>query len=67
MTKKHFIALADTIKANRLSNKAPYNLFCDEEIEVLAGFCASTNPRFNRERWIGYINGVNGKNGGKVK
>ena len=59
MTKKHFIALADQIKNDkRISSPAA--------IEALADFCESQNPRFNRERWFGYINGTNGINGGKV-
>lgn len=65
MTKKHFIALADWMK-----NHAGENYrggFTSAHIESLANFCASQNPRFNRERWIGYINGECGKNGGKVK
>jgi hypothetical protein len=63
MTKKHFIALADAIKT--------YNALQDEStisepvIEALTDFCAAQNPRFNRERWLGYVAGTNGKNGGK--
>ena len=30
----------------------------------LTGYCHEQNPRFNRERWIGYIKGENGPNGG---
>ena len=60
MSKKHFIALADHIK----TSTAP---FTTEHLEVLAGFCKSQNGRFNRERWLGYIRGENGPNGGKVK
>ena len=62
MTKKHFIALADMlITANTLAG----NPFEQIHIEFLADFCASQNPNFNRERWLGYIAGTNGKNGGK--
>jgi hypothetical protein len=68
MTKKHFIALADAIRVhqekqyrNGVIEQAPYL------IDTLADFCAGQNPRFNRDRWIGYIQGTNGKNGGKVK
>lgn len=59
MTKKHFIALADKIKANRVA-------FTDSAVASLAGFCEEQNPRFNRHRWLGYIAGTNGRNGGKV-
>jgi len=37
----------------------------DTMTRVLADFCESQNPKFNRERWLGYIAGTNGKNGGK--
>ena len=62
MTKKHFIALVDTVKDIKARK-------CNMErtIELLADFCASQNPRFKRERWISYVNGECGKNGGKVK
>lgn len=75
MTKRDFIALADTIKAQQTHmDNAPEsdrarNLrapFTDDQILVLAIFCESQNPRFDRERWLGYIAGTNGKNGGKV-
>jgi hypothetical protein len=66
MTKKHFIALADMIKkANEDLNSA--ESFNTSQIDLLANFCSSQNPNFNEERWIDYINGECGKNGGKVK
>ena len=65
MTKKHFTALADFLRARTLTPNnggtcTPY------QIEQLADFCAAQNPQFNRTRWIDYIAGVSGKNGGKV-
>lgn len=63
MTKKHFIALADWIK----EHKGYSDGFNQSIIDSLANFCKSQNPRFNRERWIDYINGKCGKNGGRVK
>ena len=66
MTKKHFIALADHIRKCNGNIHASYHLN-PGQINDLADFCQSQNPRFNRERWIGYIAGTNGKNGGKVK
>ena len=60
MTKKHFIALADFIKRNERE-------FNNNQIELLADFCGYQNTRFNRSRWLQYIAGVCGKNGGKVK
>ena len=64
MTKKHFIALADFLRIRTLT---PNNggSFTESQIEQLADFCQSQNPQFNRKRWLGYIAGSNGKNGGK--
>jgi hypothetical protein len=77
MTKKHFIQLADTIKSQR-----PFSLalseICNAESraafiqweqmrDALADFCKAQNPNFNRDRWLDYIAGKCGKNGGKVK
>jgi len=73
MTKKDFIALADAVRTLRpgplVSYKKGLEAFDQwlKTIESLADFCTSQNPRFNRERWIGYINGENGPNGGAVK
>ena len=63
MTKKHFIRLAEYI---RDSQKYAGVAFTDAQINHLADFCHEANPRFNRERWIGYIKGENGKNGGSL-
>ena len=41
--------------------------FNEEQIALLATFCASQNPRFNRERWLDYIAGKCGPSGGAVK
>jgi len=66
MTKKHFIALADMIKAHNKEVCGNLNQFSDMHLIALAEFCREQNPNFNRERWLGYIAGTNGKNGGKV-
>jgi hypothetical protein len=65
MSKKHFIALADVVKGHNANGERP--TFSQEGIRVLADFCQSQNPRFNRQRWLEYIAGTCGKNGGKVK
>jgi hypothetical protein len=57
MTKKHFIALADAIRADRT--------FTNYQLITLAEFCRDQNPRFDRERWLDYIAGKCGPNGGK--
>jgi hypothetical protein len=60
MSKKHFIALADAVK-----NGTALTTLTQVQIEALADFCQAQNPNFNRYRWLGYIAGTNGKNGGK--
>lgn len=67
MTKKHFIALADMIKEYQENPDFNGHWFSGMQLDLLADFCKAVNPRFNRERWVGYINGECGKNGGKVK
>jgi len=59
MTKKHFVALADMIRLNP-------NDWLDWQKDMLASFCQAQNSRFNRERWLNYIAGNCGPNGGKV-
>jgi hypothetical protein len=72
MTKKNFIALADAIKAHNDAKRGVFGAqnaermcFNAEQQDALADFCQSQNSNFNRERWLGYIAGTNGKNGGK--
>jgi hypothetical protein len=60
MSKKDFIALADFIKNSDVK-------FTDEHLVVLAAFCRAQNYRFMLDRWLGYIRGTNGPNGGRVK
>ena len=43
MSKKHFIALADTIRAN------------PKAFQDLANFCASQSSNFDRTRWLEYV------------
>ena len=64
MTKKHMIALADTICT---ANKVKPRTFSNRAIEELADFCYQQNPRFLRGRWMDYIAGKCGKNGGEIK
>jgi hypothetical protein len=70
MNKKQLVALADAIREhnnNGLSSEYPFQSFNEGQIEALANFCQSQNPNFKRERWLGYIAGENGKNGGSIK
>ena len=60
MTKKHFIRLAEYLRDTQLYCQP----FTKEQCEHLADFCHEQNPQFNRARWLGYIAGTNGPNGG---
>ena len=58
MAKKELIALADYLR-----DTCGYcHPFTKEQIAHLATFCHASNPRFKRERWLGYIAGECGKN-----
>jgi hypothetical protein len=70
MSKKDFIIIADALRAVRASY-APHwdaNLFraCDDNIKAIADTLAANYPRFNRSRWIDYVNGECGPNGGAI-
>lgn len=64
MTKKLLIALADAIKGH--NKKYMMIHFESIHIETLADFCQKANPKFKRQRWLSYIKGECGKNGGKA-
>lgn len=63
MSKKDFISMANFIRDH---NKLSQSTFSKEQVEVLALFCQTTNSRFNRSRWLAYIAGECGPNGGKL-
>ena len=63
MTKKDFIALANLIKESGKVSEYSAN----GTLDLLARFCQSTNPNFKRDRWLDYIDGKCGPNGGAVK
>jgi len=65
MSRKDFIALADTIRFANMTSQPP--VFGGAAINDLADFCRSRNPRFNRSRWIGYITGENTAHGKAIK
>jgi hypothetical protein len=64
MTKKHFIALADFLKQYTSGFQRSGEKFTPRQIELLADFCKSQNSNFIRERWLSYIAGECGPNGG---
>jgi len=77
MTKKHFIELADTLREIRgsarnsqsvlrcIMRRSPVDAI-DYIADQLADFCQSQNSKFDRKRWLAYIAGDCGPNGGKV-
>ena len=76
MSKKDFIALADVVRSRKASqtfyNENRETMWAQgrrdgiaEMVASLADFCAAQNPRFNRTRWLAYIAGTCGPNGGK--
>jgi hypothetical protein len=72
MTKKHFIALADAMRRAepQLTDtefRSGEHKQWERDIIEIAGACHESNPAFNTERWIDYIKGKCGVNGGKVK
>lgn len=70
MTKKDFIALADAMRKHNASadpeGYATSLPFTRGQIQLIADFCAQQNSAFKRERWLDYIAGNCGPNGGKV-
>jgi hypothetical protein len=60
MSKKHFIALAQYIA----DTKHYCEPFTAKQIEHLANFCHAQNPYFKKDRWVSFIAGTCGPNGG---
>lgn len=71
MSKKDFIALANAIRqwnakfdGNEDETTHPFDSY---QLECLATFCKERNPNFKWDRWMDYIAGNCGPNGGSVK
>jgi hypothetical protein len=60
VSKKHFIALAKYLR----DTEGYCEAFTPAQLEHLANFCHAQNCNFKRERWLDYIAGKCGKNGG---
>ena len=73
MSKKDFIALGNAIREHNAGKRRIFGAnaermcFNQEQVDSLADFCQSQNPNFMRDRWLAYIAGEVGSNGGKVK
>jgi len=62
MTKKNFIAMAIEVRYMLRDGQ-----ISDSGIERLARFCYAQNSAFNKDRWLGFIYGRCGSNGGEIK
>ena len=67
MSKKHFIELADYIRAHNQACSHPVSApnmhqFTTDQIDALADFCRAQNHNFMRARWLSYIAGECGPN-----
>lgn len=72
MSKQDFVALADAIRLELCGFRMVYDentpdVPVSKVIETLANFCKHQNYNFMRERWIDYIAGKCGPNGGAIK
>lgn len=72
MTKKHFIALADAMRRARPDEgSSEYAIIAmkqwEQDVRHVANFCQGQSPNFKWDRWMDYIAGKCGSNGGKVK
>jgi hypothetical protein len=66
MSKNHFIKLAETLSGITRHDDGQTVEF-EAVVNSLANFCEAQNPRFNRGRWLDYVAGKCGPNGGKIK
>jgi hypothetical protein len=64
MTKKHTIALANAIREHNATIRGISAPFDAGQINTLANFCAAQNPQFKASRWLDFIAGKCGPNGG---
>ena len=65
MTKKDFIALA--IRTHNAIADESHPAFTKSQLDTLANFCRAQNPAFKTDRWLDYIDGKCGQNGGKIE
>lgn len=75
MSKKDFIALVDALRRTEptvMDALTQGDVMTRHSqwvtiVRAIADVCAATNPQFKRDRWMDYINGECGPNGGKPK
>lgn len=67
LSKKDFIALADATRI-LLRHDADKGLVSEGAlVDMLVQFCREQNPRFDEERWRGYLAGTCGPSGGVLR
>src|SRR5271166_5021243 len=68
MSKRDFVALADALRAEKPGDNWNPNkrVQWELDVEAIADVCAASNPRFKRDRWMSYIAGECGPNGGRL-
>lgn len=64
LTKKHFISLADAL---RECQSAMLPGIPEHVLDALCRWMSRENPNFNRHRWLGYLRGECGPNGGTLQ
>jgi len=69
MTKRHFVALADTLKTVPKHNVDRRTVVVKHEdmLDAVCAFCRQENPYFDETIFRGYIAGTCGPSGGKIK
>lgn len=66
MTKKHFIQIADTLRATRPAETLLTPIHMEQwerQVQATADTLGAANPAFKRERWLDYVRGVGTANG----
>jgi hypothetical protein len=61
MSKKHFIALADALRATRPSQQDIEMLTGEytqwkRDVQTIANVCSNHNPQFSRQRFMDWVN-----------
>ena len=64
MSKRDFVALADAFRVHPQDEPAWDRM---DVLDTLVTFCKRQNPAFKEERWLDYLEGRCGPNGGKLK
>ena len=54
LSKKDFILLAEELAQSKLYYKSPISY--NEQLERLTAYCIKSNPRFDKTRFIAFIN-----------